>query len=181
MTRDRARKKAIRARMAASGEPYSVAAAAIAAAGPADDATAVRAIIIRASNTMAAASARIEWRVDWEFTRPGDRPERRPPGLVARLARRGAKAAWQRIAPDTDVASLRDAFAHQGSVGYLEPAADRWYLSGDYAQLRVGGQNYGGLPGSPLTARYRQRATGERPEEPLGYRPGRLRRAHGLD
>ena len=117
MTRDRARKKAIRARMAASGEPYSVAAAAIAAAiaaaGPADDATAVRAIIIRASNTMAAASARIERRVD--------------------------------------------------------------------SQLRVGGQNYGGLPGSPLTARYRQRATGERPEEPLGYRPGRLRRAHGLD
>ena len=36
VTRDHARKKAIRARMAASGEPYSVAARALAASEPAD-------------------------------------------------------------------------------------------------------------------------------------------------
>ena len=45
MTRDRARKKAIRARMAASGEAYSVAARKLAATGPAGDAADVREII----------------------------------------------------------------------------------------------------------------------------------------
>jgi len=51
VTRDRARKKAIRARMAVSGEPYSVAARKLAATGPAGGATAVREIIVRADKT----------------------------------------------------------------------------------------------------------------------------------
>jgi hypothetical protein len=42
VTRDRARKNAIRARMAASGEPYSTAARRLGAAGPADDLATVR-------------------------------------------------------------------------------------------------------------------------------------------
>ena len=61
MTQDRARKKAVRARMAASGEPYSVAARKLAGQGPADDADR-REVIARAQATLAAATARVEIR-----------------------------------------------------------------------------------------------------------------------
>ena len=62
MTRDRARKKAIRRRMAASGEPYNVAARKLPGQAPlsgppgpapADDAVAARAIIACAATTLA--------------------------------------------------------------------------------------------------------------------------------
>jgi hypothetical protein len=169
VTRDRARKRAIRARMAASGEPYSVAARKLDATAPVSDAAAVRAIIGCAASTLAVPSARIEFRTDWEFTpRPG-LPERRSPGLVGRLARRAAGAAWARIAPGVDAASLRDAFAHQVAVGYLEPAADRYLMdSGAYAEMRVNGKRYGGPPGAPLQGRRPQHAPGKQPDEPTG-------------
>src|SRR5882762_6841981 len=111
VTRDRARKKAVRARMAASGEPYTVAARALAAAKPQSDMAAVRAIITCANSTLAVPSSRIELRTDWESAPGPGRPERRPPGPAGRLARRAASAAWRRIAPGTDAASLRAAFA----------------------------------------------------------------------
>lgn len=168
VTRDRARKKAIRARMAASGEPYSVAARKLAAAEPASDAAAVHAIITCANSTLAVPSARIELRTDWEFAAKPGLPERRSPGLVGRLARRAASAALARIAPGMDAASLRDTFAHQVSAGYLEPAADRYMIdSGAYAEMRVGGEHFGGLPGAPLGDRHRHRAQGRRLEEPM--------------
>jgi len=62
VTRDRARKKAIRRRMAASGEPYNVAARKLPGQAPlsgppgpapADDAVAARAIIACAATTLA--------------------------------------------------------------------------------------------------------------------------------
>ena len=168
VTRDRARKRAIRARMAASGEPYSVAARKLDATGPVSDAAAVRAIIVCAASTLAVPSARIEFRTDWEFARRRGLPERRSPGLVGRLARRAASAAWARLAPDVDAASLRDTFAHQVSVGYLEPASDRYLMdSGVYAEMRVNGKRFGGPPGAPLQGRH-QHAPGKQSDEPTG-------------
>jgi hypothetical protein len=173
VTRDRARKKAIRRRMAASGEPYNVAARKLPGQAPlsgppgpapADDAVAARAIIACAATTLAEPSARMEFRTDWEFAA---RPGRRSPALAGRLIRRAARAAWARVAPDTDIASLREAFAHQVAVGYLEPARDRYLMnSGAYAEMRVDGTHFGGPPGAPLRRRPQSRA-GAGAEEPL--------------
>jgi hypothetical protein len=154
--------------MAASGEPYSVAARKIAATESVSDTAAVRAIITCATRTLAVPSARMEFRTDWEFAPQRGLPERRSPGLVGRLARRAASAAWARLAPDVDAASLRDAFAHQVSVGYLEPAAGRYLMnSGAYAEMRVDGKHFGGLPGAPLQGRH-QHAPGKQSDEPTG-------------
>jgi hypothetical protein len=62
VTRDRARKKSVRAQMAASGEPYSVAARKLGSTGAADEAAARDEVITRAETTLAAASARFEVR-----------------------------------------------------------------------------------------------------------------------
>lgn len=105
VTRDRARKKAIRARMAVSGEPYSVAARTLAAAEPTAAAAAVREVIARVNRTMAAPSARIEVRVDNEIIL-AERPERRRRGPAGRLAR----AAWKGIASTAYATRLRDMF-----------------------------------------------------------------------
>jgi hypothetical protein len=174
VTRDRARKKAIRSRMAASGEPYNVAArklpeqaplSGIPGPAPADDAAVVRSIIACVATTLAEPSARMEFRTDWEFAA---RPGRRSPGLAGRLVRRAARAAWARVAPDTDIASLRETFAHQVAVGYLEPARDRYQMnSGAYAEMRVDGTHFGGLPGAPVQRRHQSRAGAGGPEEPL--------------
>jgi len=174
VTRDRARKKAIRRRMATSGEPYNVAARKLPeqaplsgppGPAPANDAATVRAIIACAATTLAEPSARMEFRTDWEFPA---RPGRRSPGLAGRLVRRAARAAWARVAPDTDIATLRETFAHQVAVGYLEPARDRYQMnSGAYAEMRVDGTHFGGLPGAPLQRRHQSRAGASGPEEPL--------------
>jgi hypothetical protein len=166
VTRDRARKQAIRARMAATGEPYNVAARRLGDPPPASDAGAAAAITRCAGVTLAEPSARIEFRTDWEIPpRPGG--PRRSAGVLRRLVRRAAGAAWARAYPDLDTATLRDTFAHQVSRGYLLPAGDQYLVnSGVYAQLRADGKNYGGRPGAPLTARHEGRggeATG-----PLG-------------
>src|ERR1700722_12005514 len=159
--------------MAASGEPYNVAArklpgqaplSGLPGPAPADDAVAARAIIACAATTLAEPSAPMDFRTDWEFAA---RPGRRSPALAGRLIRRAATAAWARVAPDTDIASLREAFAHQVAVGYLEPARDRYLMnSGDYAEMRVDGTHFGGPPGAPLRRRPQSRA-GAGAEEPL--------------
>ena len=163
MTRDRARKKAIRARMAASGEPYSVAARGLGAAPPGGDAETIRQVNARAEATLAAPSARIEWRIDTDVTHP-ERPRRRP-GLAARLA----TAAWKHLAPGMDVADLRDAFRHQHGEGFLEPAAGRYQVDyGGYAELRTDGRRYAGLSGAPLGPRFRDDRPREQHDDPLG-------------
>ena len=155
--------------MAATGEPYSVAARKLGTTAPLSDAAAVRAIVMCATSTLAVPSARIEFRTDWEFTPRRGMPERPSPGLVGRLARRAARAAWARIAPDVDAASLRDMFAHQVSVGYLEPATDRYLMnSGAYAEMRVNGTHFGGLPGATLPGRHQHDAPGKQSDEPTG-------------
>ena len=167
MTRNRARKKAIRARMAASGEPYSVAARKLAADVPAGGPATVRDIVARATSTLAAPSARIEFRVDIDVVAPESRTRRRP-GLVATLARQAAKAAWTRLAPDVDIADLREAFAHQVGVGFVVPAADRYLIDyGSYAVLHAGDKSFGGRSGSLLQARRPDRRAGERSDDPL--------------
>jgi hypothetical protein len=166
VTRDRARKKAIRARMAASGEPYSVAARKLAAAGPAGGAADVREIIARAGKTLAEPSARIELRIDTVLP---ERPPRPDPGPLGRLARRSARAVWERIAPVVSAADLREAFTRQAADGFLEPAAGRYQLDfGGYAVMCVDGRQFAGMPGTPLQASYRQRRPPAGRYEPLG-------------
>jgi hypothetical protein len=58
VTRNRARKKSVRAQMAASGEPYSVAARKLGSTGAADEAAARDEVITRVEATLAASSAR---------------------------------------------------------------------------------------------------------------------------
>jgi hypothetical protein len=164
VTRDRARKKAIRARMAASGEPYSAAARGLDAAPPDGDAKTIREVITRAEATLAAPSARIEWRIDTDVTHP-EQPRQRRPGPVGRLA----SAAWKRVASRVDVADLREAFRHQHGEGFLEPAAGRYQVDyRGYAELRADGRRYAGLSGSPLGPRYRDHRPCERHDDPLG-------------
>src|SRR5580704_7001048 len=102
--------------MAASQETYSVAARKLDAAPSASDA-AVREVIARANTTLAAASARIEYRRDTELVSPEQ--VRRRPGPAGRLASLVAGAAWKRVAPEADVARLRERFLHQVGAGFV--------------------------------------------------------------
>jgi hypothetical protein len=166
VTRNRARKKAIRARMAASGEPYSVAARDLGGTAPASDAATVREVIGRANSTLAAPSARIELRLENDIVRP-ERPARRPPGPAGRLARRFAKVAWDRIAPGVDAAFLREAFTHQVGEGFVLPTAGRYLIDfGGYAQMCIDGERFGGASGHRLEARNRERRAPQ-PDDPL--------------
>lgn len=164
MTRDRARKKAIRARMAASGEAYSVAARKLDATPPPGD-TAVRAVIARATATLTAPSARFEYRRETEAP-VRERREPSRPGPAGRLVRRAARALWGRLSPEVDAAQLgemfREAFLHLSGVGFLEPAADRYQVDyGAYTQMYFDGQLWGGPPGAPLRANNRDRRPGQ--------------------
>ena len=85
-----------------------------------------------------------------------ERPARpRPrPGPFGRLVRRAGRAAWERIAPGVDAASLREAFTHQVGAGFLQGAARRYQIDfGAYAQLYADGQLFGGQPGATLQGR----------------------------
>jgi hypothetical protein len=164
VTRDRARKKAIRARMAASGEPYSVAARKLDATPPGGD-TAVREVIARVNATLTAPSARFEYRRETDIA-PQQRQRQPRPGPAGRLARRAVSAVWKRLSPEVDAAELgemfREAFRHSVGVGLVEPAADRYQVDyGAYAQMYVDGQLWGGPSGAPLRANNRVRRAGQ--------------------
>jgi len=151
VTKDRARKKAIRARMAASGEPYSAAARKLDAASPVDDPAVTDEVVARADSTLAAPAARIEFRVDIALA------ERRRPGPLGRLASLAARAT-----------GLRDAFARQAGQGFLLPAAGRYQIDyGAYAAMRVDGRHFAGRPGQALQARHRDPGAND-PLELLG-------------
>jgi hypothetical protein len=116
VTKDRARKQAIRARMAASGEPYSVAARQVAGAGAAEDPLAAT-VAACASATLAEPAARMAIRLvtelPWVETAETPRGQRR--GGVQGLARR-----------------LLGALLHDGThvagEGFAEPAARRYLI-----------------------------------------------------
>ena len=166
MTRDRARKKAIRARMAASGEPYNVAARGLDASSdtPSAGDALVREVVARVTATLAAPSARFSYRRDADI--PARPTQPRQPGPVGRLVGRALGAAWKRLSPEWSAGEaremLRESFVHQSGVGVLEPTARRYQIDhGGYAQLSIDGELYGGPSGHPLRAHSRPR----RPEQ----------------
>lgn len=108
MTRDRARKKAIRARMDANGETYTTAARKLDAARVGDGAVAPATVLIACVNrTLASPGARIALRVDWASRWGLGRPAGHRPGRVGRLATFAADAVVKRISPGTDLATVR--------------------------------------------------------------------------
>jgi hypothetical protein len=149
VTRDRARKKSVRAQMAASGEPYSVAARKLGNTGDADEAAARDEVITRAEATLAASSARFEVHKQVTadpLTAPaGDRPRHGP---VKRLAGVAVKAAWDHMVPEP----ARTA-ASGVARGTIEPAArqfQRHQLRQDSSVLAMGmvisRAEFGGTP-----------------------------------
>jgi hypothetical protein len=154
VTKDRARKKSIRARMAGSGEPYSAAArnlkasAGDTAAGgdPGDGAAAAAEILACAGRTLAEHSARIAFRYDWDVSRvkplAGDAARGNRAHPVRALAKLAGRPIWERIGGDA---------GHGAAVGFLQPAAGRYMIDfGSYAELGAGGMTYGGRPGRPV-------------------------------
>jgi len=122
VTRDRARKKSVRARMAASGDPYSVAARNLGSTGAADEAAARAEVIARAEAALAASSARFEVRKEVTaapVTAPARGRHRHGP--VRRLAGVAVKAAWDHMLPG----QARTA-ASGTARGIIEPAARRF-------------------------------------------------------
>ena len=118
MTRNRARKKSVRAQMAASGEPYSVAARKLGSTGAADEAPARDEVITRVEATLAASSARFEVRKEVTadaVTAPVR--DRHRHGPVKRLAGVAVKAAWDHMVPEP----ARTA-ASGMAKGIIEPA-----------------------------------------------------------
>jgi hypothetical protein len=125
VTRDRARKKSVRAQMAASGEPYSVAARNLGQAGAAGE-TAQAEVMTQLEATLAAASARIE--VSKELTTglasAPDRDRHRH-GPFSGLAGTAVTGAWNHAVPGKARARLRTAFRGI-AVGIVEPSARRF-------------------------------------------------------
>lgn len=119
MTRDRARKKSVRAQMAASGQPYSVAARRLGSTGAAAEAAARDEVITRVEATLAASSARFEVRKEVAadpVTAPAR--DRHRHGPVKRLAGVAVRAAWDHVLPG----QARTA-ASGTARGIIEPAA----------------------------------------------------------
>ena len=150
--------------MAATGEPYTVAArnlgvGSLGVSGPPGAAQdAVRDVIACANRTLTAASARIEARSDADLPQGREWQGRRRPGLIGRLARFAGRAALERVAPGTDPADLLEAFLHQVGEGFVEPAAGRYLIDfGGYAQMLVDGRRFGGRSGAPLGPRHESR------------------------
>jgi len=126
VTRDRARKKSVRAQMAASGEPYSVAARKLGSAGAADGAAARGEVITRAEATLAASSARFEVRKQ-VTAGPAAAPaqDRHRHGPFKRLADSTVKTAWDNMVPERVRTRLRTA-ASGMARGIIEPSARRF-------------------------------------------------------
>jgi hypothetical protein len=138
MTQDRTRKREIRARMAASGEPYSVASRRLAADdGPALTGEAAE-IVACAVRTLGEASARMANRTDWTLPRLADM------GLAVRVIGTAVKAYWNWNAPDTNP-------AHLAFEGFAEPAAGRYMADcRGLAELRAAGITFFGRSGCLL-------------------------------
>jgi hypothetical protein len=138
MTRDRARKQSIRARMTASGEPYSVAARKLADEADPDDAAATSVLADRVNATLAAPSARIWYRVETDLGTRGD--------LRAKLVRTIGGAVMKRVAP-----GMEASVGGMEGEGFLEPPTGRYQIYwGGYATVVTGGRQFFGRPGEPV-------------------------------
>ena len=154
--------------MTGTGEPYSVAARKMDAGQQPGDASAVREVIARTKATLAAPSARIEFRIDTDVVRAQGQEQRRP-GPAGRLVRFAARAALERVAPGWDGARLRDAFEHQLGAGFIEPAAGRYQIDfGGYAEMYMDGSRFGGMSGQPLQPRHQGHLGRDQLYDPLG-------------
>ncbi len=168
MTSDHARKKAIRARMDASGEPYSVAARKFDAGPAADAQSAVADVAARVSSSLASPRAQIMFRTDWAYSL-GTEYRLNP---VERLAASAARAVGKLTPSRTYLGSVRErvtrAIVHPQGEGFIEPAAGRFQLvyGGAYAIMQLDGERYDGPAGVPLPDRHHRRPP--EPEEPLG-------------
>ena len=123
MTRDRARKKSVRAQMAASGEPYSVAARKLGRTGAAGEAARDE-VITRMEATLAAPSATIEVRKQITVG-PAAARDRPRYGPFRRLADAAVRGGWNRVAPERARTPLRTASAGS-ALGVIEPSARRF-------------------------------------------------------
>ena len=125
VTRDRARKKSVRARMAASGEPYSVAARKLGRTGAAGEAARDE-VITRVEATLAAAGARIEVRKEITVG-PAAAPTLDRPryGPFRRLAGAAVRGGWNHVVPEQVRAPLRTA-SSGSALGVIEPSARRF-------------------------------------------------------
>lgn len=137
MTRDRARKQSIRARMAASGEPYSVAARKLTGDAEPGDAAAVSVLRDRIDATLAAPNARIHVRSE---TSLGTRED-----LLARLARFTSAFVMKRMAPGMGTSTTGGLLGE----GFSEPSAGRYqiYWGGGYATVVTSGRQFFGRLG----------------------------------
>lgn len=139
MTRDRARKQSIRARMAASAEPYSVAARKLAGDAEPGGAAAVSVLRDRIDATLAVPNARIQVRSE---TNLGTRRD-----LPARLVRFISALVSKRIAPGVGTST--------GGLlgeGFVEPPTGRYqiYWGGGYATVVTGDRQFFGRSGEPV-------------------------------
>lgn len=126
--------------MAASGEPYSVAARNLDAGAPTSG-VAVAEIAGCADRTLAESSARIAFRSDFEFSPPATQAS---PGPIGSLVILAGKAVWERV-------SGGKSLWHRAGEGFIEPAADRFMIDfGYYAQVCTEGLTYGGRSGRSL-------------------------------
>lgn len=168
MTRDHARKKAIRARMDASGEPYSTAARNLDADQAPGAPSAVDEVVARVNSTLASSWARLRVQTDWA----GSLGPEYHLGPAERLAAFAARVAGKRMPSGTYLGGVREklkqALLHPEGEGFIEPAAERYQLvfGGDgIAVMQLDGDRYQGPVGAPLEARHRSRPS---PDEPLG-------------
>jgi hypothetical protein len=125
VTADRARKKSVRAQMAASGEPYSVAARKLGSVAAVDEAAARDEVIARVEATLAAPSARFEVRKQVTadpMTAPVRDQHRLGP--FRRLAGSAVTTARDHMLPEQARTRLRTA-ASGVATGIIEPSAWR--------------------------------------------------------
>lgn len=126
VTRNRARKKSVRAQMAASGEPYSVAARKLGSSGAPGEASARDEVITRVEATLAASSARYEVRKEVAadpVTAPAQNQHRFGP--FKRLVGNAVKTARDHVVPEQARTRLRTA-ASGMATGIIEPSARRF-------------------------------------------------------
>jgi hypothetical protein len=138
MTRERARKQSVRARMAASGEPYSVAARKLTTDAELGDAAVVSLLRDRIDATLTAQSARIQFRMESNF---GTRKN-----LPAKLFRFAVDSVLKRIAPGMEIS-----IGGMPGEGFVEPLAGRYQIYwGGRATVLTDGRQIFGRPGEPI-------------------------------
>jgi hypothetical protein len=104
-------------------------------------------VVACAQRTLSAASARVQWRQEFNFP-PRSRRRRRQGGLiapVATLARHTVRAGFKR-------ATGGAGFGHLTAEGIIEPASGRYMIDyGAFAEIQHGRETYGGRSGRRLT------------------------------